>query len=344
MDKEWKDIEGNSPYVFIQNDEFRTYKETYSTEFLKEIEDDDRKINNFYQKVLPGLCCKYKDKWACVFEPCRTKRVTYATKQTFLRHVQIFHKNSIPGGGLFLTPNSNYFSKHICQFCGSVFGRKDKLDFHLKNTKTCSKKYAAQTKDDSVSASTDASRIDSNQIESKRDDVEKVELRGVEVFPSPESSIDKSSADQADSSNSKDSSIANSTDTSSVKLETSIEIPPNVNEEKSSTADTCSVEKSSFSEVFVLELDEIPCGQPVRFEPIISTPDSPSLSEDESETFLDIKPLEKSTPKRSLSSFSFNGDLKKNKNKDDENKENEALNEEEEDDRLILEFLSNTNY
>jgi hypothetical protein len=286
---EWRDECGNSPYSFTMNEDFENYKNMYPIEYLKEVEDDDSKIDAFYKLVLPSLSCKFKDKWACLFDPCCQKRFTYASKQTYFRHIQIFHKKLIPGGGLFLTPNSTYFSRHRCKYCGSSFGRKDKLDHHLKNTKACSKKHLADSKNVEIDPS---------------------------ILVTPETSIENTSI--------------------SKNAEPSLE-------ETTTIKSTSNSEREGLASSEILDSDEIPCGQPVKFISIVQVPNTPDLSEEEdcNEIFV-AKPIQKSTPKRALSSFSINGDdLKKNK---DEDKENNFFNEEDEDDKLLLEFLSNSKY
>lgn len=108
----------------------------YSFTFLKEIEDDDKKCDNFNKYVLPSLS---NHQYACLFDGCMKK--SFATKQSLCRHLQKIHKDELPGGGLFLTPNSSYSLKQTCQFCKKEFSRKDKLQYHLKNDQLCSIQY-----------------------------------------------------------------------------------------------------------------------------------------------------------------------------------------------------------
>ena len=352
MDLVWKDENGNSPYCFINNDDFENYTlNTYTRDYLLDIENDEVKINNFYQKVIPSLCCKYKDKWACLFEPCCIRRVTYATKQTYFRHIQIFHKNSIPGGGLFLTPNSTYFSKHRCKYCGSSFGRKDKLDYHLRNTKSCSKKYLSETQLESSLLTPEVSIVNSSSSNEKSNN----ESKKSESFDNIHSKEIESLNKNEEPSESKLCGVSDiSTELTDLNNAKSVSSTPDASE-----LESIDLKKTSISELF--DSDEIPCGQPVRYEPIVQVPDSPELSENDD--IVELKPFLKSTPKRSLSSFSLNGDdLKKIKHKEEvkgeeeeeedreelENEKKKQLetnnDDEDEDDKILLEFISNTKY
>jgi hypothetical protein len=105
------------------------------------------KIANFYNIALPSTLITFifpsdpkKLRWLCLFDDClrlKPQSRSFANKQTLLRHILIKHDLVLPGGGLFLTPKSNYFKQggFFCSTCCSHFCRMDHYEKHKSSKK-----------------------------------------------------------------------------------------------------------------------------------------------------------------------------------------------------------------
>lgn len=115
-------------------------KNKYDIDFLKKIENDDKKLACLYNYVFPSLASrvrlanekKAKYKFKCSFEECLAKNITISGKQGFLRHTISKHGHLIPGSGRFLMPKSVYFN-HVsfkCNNCNMLFDSLITINSH----------------------------------------------------------------------------------------------------------------------------------------------------------------------------------------------------------------------
>ena len=146
VDKQSKQISAktmiDSSDNFKQSYQYYILKQKYSIPFLKNIENDQAKINVFYDIVLPSLATQkiipdigLFPRWICLFSQCLVEKKSFSCKQIFLRHTIDKHGTYLPGAGLFLSPNSNTvrLKGFNCETCGTCFNRKDNHDQHLKS-------------------------------------------------------------------------------------------------------------------------------------------------------------------------------------------------------------------
>ena len=136
---------------FSSDDNYQRLRDDYNQRYLEQFEADHNKIDMFYEKVLPSMASPLDDgTYACLFDSCANKQ--FANKQSYFRHLQTVHRNDMPGGGSFLTPNSVYFGAQYCAYCNARFSRKDKLADHLRNNKKCARlRVASENRNDEES-------------------------------------------------------------------------------------------------------------------------------------------------------------------------------------------------
>jgi hypothetical protein len=117
-------------------------KRKYSLDFLYSVENDEKKISNFFNFVIPSLASKHLDpkfnRWSCLFEECKKSNQSYASKQSLNRHLVTIHSNQIAASGSFLMPNSCYFNKkgYDCEKCEVTFKRYDHYKTHMSRHAT----------------------------------------------------------------------------------------------------------------------------------------------------------------------------------------------------------------
>jgi hypothetical protein len=162
----------NTPYNFTKDGKFEFVKDSF-TERLNLLERDQNKLKFFEEKVVPSIAYPLANgRYGCIIEPCVKSLKPFANKHTYFRHLQtLLHRDQLPGGGRFLTPNSNIFGSHVCSYCKREFSRKDKLVDHLKTNKICSQKHIQNELlvDDSISSVMNAAESETNEPLETRD-------------------------------------------------------------------------------------------------------------------------------------------------------------------------------
>jgi hypothetical protein len=113
-----------------------------------QVDDDPDKIANFLFYVIPFLAetrmvdhfdnrhnrTMQREKYLCGFKDCEAKKLSFVTKQVYIRHLITKHGLELPMNGDFLAPNANNASGVYgfrCLNCGARFNRKDKLKDHM---------------------------------------------------------------------------------------------------------------------------------------------------------------------------------------------------------------------
>ena len=121
---------------FKQTFEYYELKLQYSEAFLRNLEDDDTKIKNFYDLILPSLAKQViipekslMYRFVCFFPACLAIRNSFVNKQIFLRHLKELHSKEIPNDGAFLFLNNSSFK---CDVCEIPFARREHLNAHMK--------------------------------------------------------------------------------------------------------------------------------------------------------------------------------------------------------------------
>ncbi len=113
---------------FRETGQYRELKQQYSVEELKSYENNEVKIQAFYEKVLPSLAVQVvlggkegpMPRYVCLFEACLSRKLqSFIRKHNFLRHLQSYHSSELPNGGSFLfNPiTTKIFRCDVCNVC-----------------------------------------------------------------------------------------------------------------------------------------------------------------------------------------------------------------------------------
>ena len=121
----------------IQNsDVYKEIKLGYPELELQRIENDQSKINSFYDFYLSSLAFQELNiedipdaEIICLFPECFQLK-SFASSYNFSRHVSEIHSNQLPGNGEFLKLERKKF---LCEICQKDFARKVDLTRHFKS-------------------------------------------------------------------------------------------------------------------------------------------------------------------------------------------------------------------
>jgi hypothetical protein len=140
-------IKSNSNYLQVRDE--------FNIDYLRGIENDKNKIDNFYQYVVPSLAVqiyierniylpsidlKRKPRWCCLFQDCNTnsfikgkfiqRTTSFSCRKLFVNHTIRMHGLVLPGRARFLI-EPNHQDEFYCNYCRKQYSCQSKFGKHL---------------------------------------------------------------------------------------------------------------------------------------------------------------------------------------------------------------------